>query len=82
MAWYYFEYGLDFTQWEKIDLEVVDISLKTDILHLVKNTITHTLNILTMCDMKFLENAWELNSRITWVVLDSIAKVTVLRVDF
>ena len=42
MAWYYFEYGLDFTQWEKIDLEVVDISFKTDVLYLVKNTITHT----------------------------------------
>ena len=28
-----------------------------------------------MFDMKFPENAWELNSRITWVVLGSIPKV-------
>ena len=54
----------------------------------VKNTTTHALSILIMFDIKFLENAWELNRGVTsrnelkWVVLDSIPKVAVLWVDF
>ena len=45
------------TPWEKTELEVVHI--------LLKNTITHALSILTMFDMKFLENAWEFNRGVT-----------------
>ena len=54
----------------------------------VKNTTTHVLSILIMFDIKFLENAWELNRGVTsrnelkWLVLDSIPKVAVLWVDF
>ena len=54
----------------------------------VKNTVTHALNILTMFDIKFLENASEFDRGVTqrnelqWVVLDSVPKVAVLCVDF
>ena len=46
--------------------------------------VMHALNILTMFDIKFLENAWEFNRGVTsrnelkWIVLDSIPKVAVL----
>ena len=42
----------------------------------------HALSILTMLDIKFLENAWEFNpgatqrNELQWVVLDSVPKVT------
>ena len=55
---------------------------------LFKNTVTHALSILTMFDIKFLQNAWEFNGGVTqrndlqWVILDSIPKVTVPWVDF
>ena len=48
----------------------------------------HALSILTMFDIKFLENAWEFNRGVTsrnelkWVVLDRFPKVAVLYVDF
>ena len=49
----------------------------------------HALSILTMFDIKFLENAWEFNCGVTsrnelkWdVSRDSIPKVAVLWVDF
>ena len=54
----------------------------------VKNMVTHALSILTMFDIKFLENAWEFNRGVTQrnelqrVVLDSVPKVAVLWVDF
>ena len=53
----------------------------------VKNTVTHPLSILTMFDIKFLENAWVFNRGVTqrnelqWVVSDSVPKVAVLWVN-
>ena len=49
---------------------------------------THALSILTMFDIKFLENASEFDRGVTQrnelqgVVLDSVPKVAVLCVDF
>ena len=54
----------------------------------VKNPVKHALSILTMFDIKFLENASEFDRGVTqrnelqWVVLDSVPKVAVLCVDF
>lgn len=53
-----------------------------------ENTRTHALSILKRFDINFLENAWELNCRVTlknklkWDVLKSTQKATVWWEDF
>ena len=50
---------------EKIELEVIHISVKKDILALVVNTITLAFSILTKFDIKFFENAWGFHRGVT-----------------
>ena len=54
---------LKLTPREKIELEVIHITVKKDAL--VVNTITLAFSILTKFDIKFLENAWGFHRGVT-----------------